>query len=460
MTDHDVAAGLEQARRKMQDAGVSAEAIDVFSHYYRQLHQGATGLVREHEIEPVTELDRLEDVEIDSRRAREALARTVQIKLNGGLGTSMGMEKAKSLLPVRDGRSFLDLIVAQVLHARAEYDADLPLLWMNSFRTRRDTLEALEKHPEIPVAGLPADFLQNQEPKLRADDLTPVSWPQDPQLEWCPPGHGDVYTAMHATGLVDRLLQQGYRYAAVSNSDNLGATPDADLAGWFAESGAPFAMEVCRRTRADRKGGHIAWRSSDGQLILRDKAQVHPDDAEQFSDHHLHQYFNTNNLWWDLEQLKHVLDERGGVLGLPLIRNTKPVDPTDPESPQVHQIETAMGAAIEVFEGATAIEVDRSRFLPVKTTNDLLVVRSDVYAVGSDGRLEQRSAMAPFVTLDDAHYKRIDDFEQRFENGAPSLVDADSLTVDGDWTFGADVTVTGDAHLRGPGGHIEDGSRL
>ena len=460
MTDHDDAVGLEQARRKMQDVGVSAEAIDVFSHYYRQLQQGATGLVREHEIKPVTELDRLEDVKVDPQRARDALAQTVQIKLNGGLGTSMGMEKAKSLLPVREGRSFLDLIVAQVLHARAAYDVGLPLLWMNSFRTRRETLQALENHPDLPVEGLPADFLQNQEPKLRADDLTPVSWPQDPQLEWCPPGHGDVYTAIHAAGLVDRLLQQGYRYAAVSNSDNLGATPDAGLAGWFAESGAPFAMEVCRRTRADRKGGHVAWRSSDGRLILRDKAQVHPYDADRFSDHHLHRYFNTNNLWWDLEQLKHVLDERGGVLGLPLIRNTKPVDPTDPESPQVYQIETAMGAAIEVFEGATAIEVDRSRFLPVKTTNDLLVVRSDVYEVGSNGHLEQRSGAVPFVTLDDAHYKRIDDFEQRFEKGVPSLVGADSLTVDGDWTFGADVTITGAAHLRGPGGHVEDGSRL
>ena len=148
------------------------------------------------------------------------------------------------------------------------------------------------------------------------------------------------------------------------------------------------------------------------------------------------------------------------MLGLPLIRNTKPVDPTDPESPQVYQIETAMGAAIEVFEGATAIEVDRSRFLPVKTTNDLLVVRSDVYEVGSNGHLEQRSGAVPFVTLDDAHYKRIDDFEQRFEKGVPSLVGADSLTVDGDWTFGADVTITGAAHLRGPGGHVEDGSRL
>ncbi|SDD89979.1 UTP--glucose-1-phosphate uridylyltransferase [Auraticoccus monumenti] len=427
----------------MSKAGVAQAAIDVFSHYYGQLEEGATGLIREDTIAPLTEVDQLADARIDPEAAREALSRTVVIKLNGGLGTSMGMDRAKSLLPVRDGRSFLDLIVDQVRRARAEHDVTLPLLLMNSFRTVDDTRAALEQHPDIAVDGLPLDFLQNTEPKLRADDLTPVEWPDDPSLEWCPPGHGDIYVALESSGILQTLLEQGYRYASVSNSDNLGAAPDPVLAGWFAASGAPYAAELCRRTAADRKGGHLAVRRSDGQLILRDTAQTAPEEMDHFTDEHRHPYFHTNNLWWDLEKLAATLAERDSVLGLPLIRNTKTVDPADSSSPEVVQVETAMGAAIEVFPGATAIAVGRERFLPVKTTNDLLLLRSDVYEVGSRGTLDRVVEKAPLVDLDSAHFKKIRDFDARFPAGAPSLREATSLTVRGGWTFGADVTVRG-----------------
>ena len=71
---------------------------------------------------------------------------------------------------------------------------------MNSFRTQDDTLAALAPYADLEVDGLGLDFLQNSEPKLRADDLTPVEWPADPTLEWCPPGHGDLYTALMALG--------------------------------------------------------------------------------------------------------------------------------------------------------------------------------------------------------------------------------------------------------------------
>ncbi len=445
----------------MKDAGVAQAAIDVFTHYYRQLEEGATGLIREDTIRPLTEVDQLSSTEVDPAAAREALSRTVVIKLNGGLGTSMGMDQAKSLLPVRDGRTFLDLIVEQVRRARAEHDVSLPLLLMNSFRTVDDTRAALARHDDLVVDGLPLDFLQNTEPKLRADDLTPVEWPADPSLEWCPPGHGDIYTALEASGLLQSLLDRGYRYASVSNSDNLGAAPDATLAGWFAASGAPYAAELCRRTAADRKGGHLAVRVSDGQLILRDTAQTAPEEMDFFTDEHRHPYFHTNNLWWDLEQLAATLAERESVLGLPLIRNTKNVDPADSSSPEVIQVETAMGAAIEVFPGATAIVVGRERFLPVKTTNDLLLIRSDVYEVGERATLDRVVERAPLVDLDPAHYKKIRDFEARFPGGAPSLRQATSLTVRGEWTFGAEVTVRGAVELTdGEAGTIADGSVL
>ena len=454
--------GLTAAQSKMRDAGVAEQAIDVFSHYYKALEDGATGLIPEDTIEPLTEVDSIEDVEISDEQAREALSKTVLIKLNGGLGTSMGMDKAKSLLPVRDGKSFLDLLVDQVMAARRLYDVELPLIFMNSFRTREDTLAALAQHPGIEVDSLPLDFLQNREPKLRADDLTPVTWEADPSLEWCPPGHGDIYTALVASGVLDALIERGFRYAMTSNSDNLGAAPSARLAGWFAASGAPYAPEMCRRTPADVKGGHLAVRKSDGRIILRDTAQTPADEMHYFTDQFRHPFFHTNNLWFDLVVLRDTLVERKGILGLPLIKNAKTVDPADSSSTPVLQLETAMGAAVEAFEGATAVEVPRSRFLPVKTTNDLLLLRSDTYEVDEDGLLQMVPERACTVSLDPTAYKKIKDFEARFPQGAPSLKDATSLTVEGDWTFGADVVAAGDAHVTAEGapGEIPDGTRL
>ncbi|WP_194948058.1 UTP--glucose-1-phosphate uridylyltransferase [Actinomyces trachealis] len=454
--------GLTAAQDKMRVGGVAEQAIDVFTHYYRALEAGATGLIPEETIEPLTEIDSIDDVEISYEQAREALSKTVMIKLNGGLGTSMGMDKAKSLLPVRDGKSFLDLLVDQVQAARAKYGVTLPLIFMDSFRTREDTLSALAKHPGIEVDGLPLDFLQNREPKLRADDLTPVTWEADPSLEWCPPGHGDIYTALVSSGVLDALLERGYRYAMTSNSDNLGAAPSARIAGWFAASGAPYAPEMCRRTPADVKGGHLAVRKSDGRIILRDTAQTPPEQMHYFTDQFRHPFFHTNNLWFDLQVLRDTLVERQGILGLPLIRNEKTVDPSDASSTPVIQMETAMGAAVEAFEGATAVEVPRSRFLPVKTTNDLLLVRSDVYEVDEDGLLQMTSEQACTVQLDPKYYKKIKDFEARFPAGVPSIRGARSLTVKGDWTFGAGAVATGDAQVEADGapGTIADGTLL
>lgn len=443
----------------MAEAGVGEAAIDVFSHYYRELEAGATGLIREDTIEPLTDPPMLDDIEVDETMAREAIGKTVIIKLNGGLGTSMGMARAKSLLPVRDGKSFLDLIVDQVRAARVRYDARLPLLFMNSFNTRDDTLAALAAYDDLAVDGLPLDFLQSQEPKLRADDLTPVSWPQDPLLEWCPPGHGDLYPSLLSTGILAALVEAGFRYASVSNSDNLGAGPDATLAGWFAQSGAPYAAEVCRRTAMDRKGGHLAIRRQDGQLILRDTAQTAPEEMDYFTDEHRHPFFHCNNLWFDLEALLKVLTQRQGVLKLPLIRNAKTVDPKDSSSPDVIQIESAMGAAVEVFEGAQAICVPRRRFLPVKTTNELLLLRSDAYDVTAEGDLQLTVEPAPVVELG-AAFKKIGDFEERFPAGVPSLKEATHLRVEGDWTFGREVVVVGDGRLGDEGGTVADGSRI
>ena len=438
--------GLAAAVKKMRDADVDEVAVQTFAHYYRQLERGETGMIPESSIEPI-DMPALADAEVSDEEAAAAIRTTAVIKLNGGLGTSMGMDRAKSLLCVRRGMSFLDVIARQILHLRKAYEAPLPLILMNSFRTSADTLDALARYTDLAVEGLPLEFHQNMEPRLLADGLVPVSWPKDPGLEWCPPGHGDIYTALRGTGLLDALLEQGYERVFVSNSDNLGAVPEAHVAGWFAGSGAPFAIEAVRRTPSDRKGGHFARRLADGRIVLRETAQVLPEDQKALQDLSRHQFCSTNNIWFDLRAMKEALDARDGILGLPLIRNEKTVDPGDPTTPKVIQVETAMGAAIEVFEGAQLVEVGRDRFIPVKTTNDLLVLRSDVYEIRDGFTLEQVAGEVPFIDLDSDYYKVVGEFEKRFPEGAPSLTKATALRVKGDWTFGPSVQILGEVTL-------------
>lgn len=433
------AEGLRACEEKMRGAGLPEVAIETFAHYYRQLAAGETGLIGEAEIEPVDELPDAEDL-VDEA-GPELLDQAVVVKLNGGLGTSMGMSGPKSLLVAKGEDTFLDLIARQVLALRERSGARVPLVLMNSFATRDASLAEL---PDGLSADLDPDFVQSKEPKVLVDSLGPAQWPANPELEWCPPGHGDIFTALQTSGLLGQMLDRGYRYAFVSSSDNLAAVLDPRILAWMAAEEAPFVMEVADRTEADRKGGHIA-RAPGGGLLLREVAQCPSEDMPAFQDVGRHRYFNTNTLWLDLRAVAAELERRDGVLGLPLIRNRKTVDPADQGSPAVFQIETAMGAALGVIEGARALRVPRTRFTPVKTTDDLLALRSDVYELTEDCSVvlaAHRNGRPPFIDLDDDHFKLIADFEQRFEQ-PPSLVDCEGLVVRGDVTFGPGVVARG-----------------
>ena len=418
-------------------------AIEAFAYYYRQLVEGETGLIPEDSITAVESLPDLES--LDSHFAvvgQDAIKQTVMLKLNGGLGTSMGLQRAKSLLTVKDGMTFLDIIAKQAIHH------GIPLVLMNSFSTAHDSLAHLAKFEALDQA-IPLDFLQHKVPKISQEDYSVATWEKDPKLEWCPPGHGDIYTALLTTGMLDRLLESGIKYVFVSNSDNLGARLDVSLLGYFKEKQLPFMMEVADRTLADRKGGHLAY-DSNGRFLLRESAQCPEQDVDMFQDVQKHRFFNTNNLWIQLELLKEVLTEKNGVMGLPMIRNRKTVDPRDPESPAVYQLETAMGAAIEVFDGAGAIRVPRSRFAPVKSTNQLLAVQSDAFLLRDDFSValsEQRAGKPIIVELDARFYKTIDQLQQRFPYGAPSLVDASTVSIKGDVLFGKGITCKGDVSI-------------
>jgi UTP--glucose-1-phosphate uridylyltransferase len=270
-----------------------------------------------------------------------------------------------------------------------------------------------------------------------------VEWPADQELEWCPPGHGDLFPALVGSGWLDRLLAEGVKYAFVSNSDNLGAILDPALLEYFAASGAPFMMEVTRRTAADRKGGHLAVRKSDGRLLLREVAQCPDGDIDAFQNIDEHRFFNTNSLWLRLDLLKEQLAADAGVLPLPMIKNRKTVDPRDKNSPPVIQLEVAMGAAIECFEGSLAVEVPRSRFAPVKTTSDLLALRSDAYEILPNGQVRlapDRNGIPPVITLSD-DYKLVDQLEPL---GVPGLLGCRSLGVQGPVHFEPGVIIEGD----------------
>lgn len=434
-------------REKMEAAGVSEPAIRAFERNYALLEKNESGLIPESAIEPARDLPSLEEIATTITPDAGLLKESAVLKLNGGLGTSMGLERAKSLLPVRDGLTFLDLIVRQILHFRKTTGADLRFLLMNSFSTSADTLEALAKHPEL---GDPAkiELLQNKIPKVDTATLEPAVWAADPELEWCPPGHGDLYAVLATGGVIDQLLEQGIKYLFVSNSDNLGATLDLALLTWFAQSGAPFLMEVTARTGSDRKGGHLAVRN--GQLLLRESAQCPDEDMGAFQDIDRHRYFNTNNLWLRLDRLKQALTEFDGSLPLPLIRNKKTVDPRDKKSTEVYQLETAMGAAIECFPDAKAVNVPRSRFAPVKTTADLLTLRSDAYVIDEAGcalLAPEFQGIPPQIDLD-GNYKLVDQLEAALADGVPSLIKCRSLKVEGPVRFSSGVKIEGEVAIK------------
>ncbi len=445
---------------KARTAGAHPAELAALRRRLKQLAEPQAGQLAGSDLRPLDDLPRLDDLpEPPTEQARQVLDRLTVLKLNGGLGTTMGLSGPKSLLQAKPGQTFLDISATQVLALRQRYRARLPLVLMNSPTTRQPSIELLHRYAGLrDQAGVvPLDFLQGREPKLRQSDLLPVAWPQNPELEWCPPGHGDLYTSLAASGLLSALLAAGMRWCFVSNSDNLGALPDTRLAAWVAAEGVPFAMEAVRGTPADRKGGHLTL--DQGRIVLRESAQV-PDGDLSFSDVERWRFYNTNNLWIDLKALHDLQAADPSAPVLPLIVNHKTVDPADATSTPVIQLETAMGAAIGSIPHARAVEVPRRRFVPVKTTDDLLVVRSDAYELTPDGEVRPTfDGVGPVVSLDRDSFGLLQHFEQRFAAGPPSLRRCTSLRVEDDVTFGADVVCEGAVRVSGRR-HVPDGQLL
>ncbi len=256
--------------QKMKAANLSCAVIHTFQNHFEKLIREETGLIGETDILPVEDLADVSSLTSGGQEkiGRRYLHKTVAIKLNGGLGTSMGMTGPKGLLKVKSNFSFLDIVVSQCQRMKPP----VPVVFMNSFSTSRATRRALEKYPWLQKRSVDVEFLQHRVPKVDAATLAPAQHHENPELEWCPPGHGNVYTALYTSGMLRQLLDNGYEYAFVSNIDNLGAVIDPAILGYFIETRFHFMMETSHRTFRDKKGRHLAKKKS-GEYILREIAQ-------------------------------------------------------------------------------------------------------------------------------------------------------------------------------------------
>ena len=384
------------------------------------------------------------------------LSKLAVLKLNGGLGTSMGCVGPKSVIEVREGNTFLDLSVRQIEYLNRQYDSDVPLLLMNSFNTDKDTEHLIKKYSANRIRR---SFNQSRFPRVYKDSLLPVPTEYDSPLDaWYPPGHGDLFESLHVSGELDALIAQGREILFVSNGDNLGATVDLKILNHMIETGAEYIMELTDKTRADVKGGTLI--SYDGQVRLLEVAQVPKEHIDEFKNIRKFTNFNTNNLWINLKAVKRLIESSN--LEMEIIPNQKTIT-RDGHEINVLQLETACGAAIRHFDGAHGVVVPRSRFLPVKTCSDLLLVKSDLFRLehGSLKLDPSRFGPNPLIKLG-SHFKKVSGFNARIPH-IPKIVELDHLTITGNVFLGKDVTLRGTVIIVCSDGHkidIPNGSIL
>lgn len=404
--------------------------------------------------EVVVPYDVLAPVPEDPAETKQLLDKLVVLKLNGGLGTTMGCTGPKSVIEVRNGLTFLDLIVKQIETLNSKYGCSVPLILMNSFNTHDDTLKIVEKYANSNIQI--HTFNQSQYPRLVAQDLSPLPCKGITSKDaWYPPGHGDVFPSLKNSGKLDALLSQGKEYVFVANSDNLGAIVDLKILNHLIKNKNEYCMEVTPKTLADVKGGTLI--SYEGKVQLLEIAQVPDAHVNEFKSIEKFKIFNTNNLWVNLKAIDRLV--KGDALKMEIIPNPKEVGGV-----QVLQLETAAGAAIRFFDKAIGINVPRSRFLPVKATSDLLLVQSDLYTL-SDGFVTRNPARSnpanPTIELG-PEFKKVANFLSRFKS-IPSIIELDSLKVTGDVWFGAGITLKGKVTITAKSGsklEIPDGAVL
>jgi len=462
----DLSSLLSTFEDKMRSERLPEACITTFRHYYQMVYNKETGSIPERSITavPPESIAKLDSLRHYSTSGIPLLSRTALIKLNGGLGTTMGCMGPKSLIPVKNELTFLDIIIKNLIVCNKKYATTTPLILMNSFNTETESLNLIKQYPEIHTA-IPASFIQHKFPRISEKTLEPVSFPNAPDAEWNPPGHGDLYLALKTSGTLRHLLENNFKYAFISNSDNVNAHLDPSIPGYMDAMKLDFLMEVAQRTPSDQKGGHLAL-DLNGSFVLREIKQCPHDDLHFFEDVHRHQFFNTNNLWINLESLDELLNKNGGSINLPLICNQKVLSASDKNTISVYQLESAMGSVISYFPATAIINVPRTRFLPVKNINDLVLMQSDAYSLTEEYALQLHTLTndaPPSIKLDPVFFGNVTQLAERFPGGTPSLRNCSSLIVKGDIHFGTNITINGITSITNNSSHpvtIPDASTL
>ena len=318
------------------------------------------------------------------------------LKLNGGLGTTMGCNGPKALVEIRDNINFLEATIQQLYHYNTENKCNIPLILMNSFNTEDETHEYISKYLNNRINI--TSFTQNKFLKIDANTCLPIakSLNVDKNMFY-PPGHGDMFQSIKSSGMLDKLLSQGIKYIFISNIDNLGATFDNSILNYMIKHNYDFIMELTNKTINDTKGGTVIRYNN--QLNLLEASQVPKDKINEFSAIKL---FNTNNIWINLEAIK-LLDTNS--INLDIIVNHNMYNNTN-----IIQLETAVGSAIKYFHSC-CINVPRTRFMPVKSSIDLFLLRSCFYELKNGYLKKIIDKPLPIINLPDS-YKMIDCFEK------------------------------------------------
>ncbi len=446
---------FKQIAQIMSDQGSTPDQIELFGGLYRDYLEQLKEPIHWNQLTspPAESILKYEELDtVTPEETRILLSELAVCRLNGGLGTSMGCVGPKSAIEVKNGQSILDLIVSQIQSLNDKYDVSVPLLLMNSFNTDADTQKIIKKYNgRLSILT----FLQNRFPRLRKDSLLPLSLDKYNVQSFYPPGHGDFYQSIAKTGILDRLLEQGKKYLFVANADNLGASVDLNILHLMKQKAAPFIMEVTSKTRADVKGGTLIKTASQS-LRLLEIAQVPREYQETFKSVKTFKIFNTNNIWIDLRELKKKLEN--DTLHLDVIVNKKTVDRLP-----IIQLETALGSGINNFEGSLAVQVPRIRFVPIKKTDDLLLVQSNLF-IFQDGILmknpERQFEGLPLIKLGE-NFQSVEEYQQRIQS-IPDILELDLLTVVGNVYFGDNMTLRGNVILVCENGelHLPDQSLI
>ncbi|KAJ0106630.1 hypothetical protein Patl1_19459 [Pistacia atlantica] len=405
----------------------------------------------------VVPYDSLAPISEDTVEAKMFLDKLVVVKFNGVLGTNMGFGGPKSAIEVHDKLTFMDLMVNQIESLNSKFGCNVPLVLMDTTETNNDTQKVVEKYSasKIDIHSFSQKPLEGQTGKDKQH----------------PSDHGAVFLSLMKSGTLDVLLSQGKEYALVVHADNAAAVVDPKILNHLIQNKIEYCMEVTPTTSIDLRNSMINLRQGKYQLvnITQNPAKHHcfllntPADVLfccsfmiKKSDGKF-KFIDTRNLWVDLKAVKRLVDT--DALKMESLSASK-----EENGYKINLQDTAAGSAIRFFDHTMSINVPPSRFLPLNSTSDLLLLQSDLYS-SIDGILVRNNARNnpsnPSIELG-PEFEKVSDFLSRFKS-IPSIIKLDSLKVAGDVWFGAGITLKGRVNIAAKPGmklEIPDGAVL